>query len=272
MRAVTDGDVDKVLGFLYNRHTIATYRSALQEFVGIALDSQSIQAVVAGWSAASKATITVRMAALRRLVSHMASIGECDPLVLKSVTTPSGRPSAKRRSLTDQELDAFLDAAKTEEELLLAIIMFDTGLRAGFIPRIRYKDLEGTSFMIRVKNAADVEVFVTEEMTRLSTEIRERAGVSRDAFLLSNKEVPISYDVVYSMFSRMAKRAGIQNVTPHSARHTFATRLAKAGVPIPEISALMGHKKLDTTMRYVHPSRSSMESAVKNIAISRRQL
>ncbi len=42
------------------------------------------------------------------------------------------------------------------------------------------------------------------------------------------------------------------DVTPHTMRHTFCTRLVQGGKPINEVQALMGHYDIKTTMRYAH--------------------
>jgi len=38
----------------------------------------------------------------------------------------------------------------------------------------------------------------------------------------------------------------------HTLRHTFCSRLAARGVPLPTIQALAGHAAIETTMRHVH--------------------
>jgi site-specific recombinase XerD len=49
-----------------------------------------------------------------------------------------------------------------------------------------------------------------------------------------------------------AQRTQLEQVTPHRLRHTFATRLLNSGkMPITSLQKLMGHRHLDTTMRYV---------------------
>jgi site-specific recombinase XerD len=46
-----------------------------------------------------------------------------------------------------------------------------------------------------------------------------------------------------------------QRFTPHCFRHCFGTHLYESGVDIYRINELMGHKKLETTLVYVHMAR-----------------
>ncbi|HXY55655.1 MAG TPA: tyrosine-type recombinase/integrase [Nitrospirota bacterium] len=47
-------------------------------------------------------------------------------------------------------------------------------------------------------------------------------------------------------------RAKIENFTFHDLRHTFATRLAQAGIDLHKIAKLLGHKDIKMTQRYSH--------------------
>jgi integron integrase len=52
---------------------------------------------------------------------------------------------------------------------------------------------------------------------------------------------------------KAANVAGIdKRVTPHVFRHTFATQLRRQGYEVEQIQKLLGHKKRETTMRYLH--------------------
>ena len=53
------------------------------------------------------------------------------------------------------------------------------------------------------------------------------------------------------MLKRMAKIAGVEHAHPHKFRRTLATMLIAHGMPIQEVAAILGHEKLDTTMKYV---------------------
>jgi len=55
----------------------------------------------------------------------------------------------------------------------------------------------------------------------------------------------------------------LAKMTPHVLRHTFATRLLRAGIDIVIVAELLGHAYLDTTRRYTQPGWSELERAVE---------
>ena len=63
-------------------------------------------------------------------------------------------------------------------------------------------------------------------------------------------------------FRRVVRRAGIEDFTFHDLRHCFASRLVMAGVDLPTVQALMGHKNVTMTMRYTHLSANHKQQAV----------
>jgi hypothetical protein len=58
------------------------------------------------------------------------------------------------------------------------------------------------------------------------------------------------------------KKAGLTNVTLHTLRHTFASQLALAGVPLRDIQELMGHQSFQTTLQYAHLSEEHVKKQV----------
>jgi site-specific recombinase XerD len=63
-------------------------------------------------------------------------------------------------------------------------------------------------------------------------------------------------------FSKAAKDSGLQDFHFHDLRHTFATRLAQAGVDLYKIAKLLGHNDISTTQRYAHHCPESLRSSV----------
>jgi integrase len=59
------------------------------------------------------------------------------------------------------------------------------------------------------------------------------------------------------------RKAGLENFTFHDLRHTFASRLVMAGVDLPTVKDLMGHKAITMTLRYTHLSSDHKQRAVR---------
>jgi len=55
--------------------------------------------------------------------------------------------------------------------------------------------------------------------------------------------------------------AGTPPTTPHRLRHSYATRLHAEGVPLPTISALLGHASLAVTLIYLHIGETDYDQA-----------
>ena len=69
-------------------------------------------------------------------------------------------------------------------------------------------------------------------------------------------------------FKKAAEDADVENFTFHCLRHTFATRLAQAGVDIYTISKLLGHKDISTTARhYAHHCVESLRPGVEILGV-----
>ena len=58
------------------------------------------------------------------------------------------------------------------------------------------------------------------------------------------------------------RKAEIKDFTFHDLRHTFASRLVMAGVDLPTVKELLGHRDISMTMRYTHLSSNHKQTAV----------
>ncbi len=68
-------------------------------------------------------------------------------------------------------------------------------------------------------------------------------------------------------FRRAVKAAGLDpaNITPHVMRHTAITNLVEAGVDLPTIQRISGHKTLEMVMRYTHVHGPHIDQAIRAI-------
>lgn len=73
------------------------------------------------------------------------------------------------------------------------------------------------------------------------------------------------YRTIRPNFRRACKRAGLTGVTPHTLRHTFASRLVMAGVDLRTIQELGGWRTIGMVERYSHLSPAHKAQAVERI-------
>ena len=69
-------------------------------------------------------------------------------------------------------------------------------------------------------------------------------------------------------FKLACKQAGLEGVTWHTLRHTFASRLLKTGADIVAVKELLGHSTIVVTMRYAHTSDEAKARAVQAVRSS----
>jgi integrase len=73
-------------------------------------------------------------------------------------------------------------------------------------------------------------------------------------------------------FDAAVDRAGLENVTWHTLRHTFASRLVMAGVDLRTVSQAMNHGTIQMTMRYSHLEPEHMTSALDRLVSGQHQI
>ncbi len=68
-------------------------------------------------------------------------------------------------------------------------------------------------------------------------------------------------------FRRSAERAGLDpdQITPHTLRHTAVTHLVQAGVDLPTVQRISGHKTLAMVARYAHQNGAHIQAAMDKL-------
>jgi DNA-binding PadR family transcriptional regulator len=89
-------------------------------------------------------------------------------------------------------------------------------------------------------------------------------------------DVPVTPKVPWDAGREAAKRAGItKRLSPHTLRHCFATHLLEAGADLRTIQELLGHRKLEHTLIYLHLSQrhlTAVPNPLDTLTVSRPDL
>ena len=82
-------------------------------------------------------------------------------------------------------------------------------------------------------------------------------------YVFVNPETNEPYNNITISFRNLMNKADIKNLRFHDFRHTVATRLVEKGTPLPVVKELLGHSKIETTMRYVHTTEEQKLNAME---------
>ena len=145
------------------------------------------------------------------------------------------------------------------------LLMYACGLRITEAATLEVTAIDGIIGFIRVIGKGNKERQVPLPQPVLA-ELRNLWKTHRDKrwlFPSPRQEGPISRYALWLTFKQAVRAAGItRRITPHSLRHSYATRLLESGVDIRVVQILLGHARIGTTAIYTHltePTRASLK-------------
>lgn len=98
--------------------------------------------------------------------------------------------------------------------------------------------------------------------TALSNYLTVRPTTDSPFLFIGQRGDPLQEQAVQNLVHKYATRAGLEGVTPHTLRHSFAKHLLDAGEDLATVSRLLGHERLETTAIYTQPHERDLEEAV----------
>jgi integrase/recombinase XerD len=181
------------------------------------------------------------------------------------------------RPMTTEIYSALLDSLRTRRDRALLEVMWEGGLRPGEVLGLRLEDISYGQRRITIRKRNDHPAGVRQKSRRDRVvdllegralpalndyTMRERPtdADSPWVFLVGGKGKrrcePLSYDEMVRMFARAAERAGVRDawLTPHSLRHTHATRMFQGGMRELTLMTRLGHATPDSMKIYTRVS------------------
>jgi site-specific recombinase XerD len=174
------------------------------------------------------------------------------------------RSGMKRRPLTVEEITAFLEnidasTAQGLKDRALFELIYSSGLRVSEAAGIRVKDIDFERREVIVRGKGDRDRLVP--ISKVAKEFLQvfLGGRLKDpeAWVFSGSRGPrkgghIRGDTISERFRILLRRFGMdkREISAHSIRHSTATHLLENGAGVRHIQELLGHKSVETTVRY----------------------
>lgn len=211
--------------------------------------------------------------------------------VTKSVKCPK-KPEKNTRVLTLDEQERFLTAAKESINYNHFLFILQTGVRSSELRGLKWDDIDFQNHIIHIrrnvthdsnnnrfiigelktssgqrdipmtKTAYDLLMAMKHQQASkkqkvISFEFADHVFLNRNGKLLPNS----NYD---RYLEKICDKAGIEKISMHTLRHTFATRCIESGMKPKTLQKILGHANISMTMDlYVHVTEDEKEKEMR---------
>lgn len=297
-----EGWVDRWVSYLdlvegHSARTTAAYRLAVTRFLveskverpaqitREAIESHAKRLAIAGLGTATR---TRSLQAIRQLCKYLVAHGELETNPAAEIRPPRAY-SRERSILTVAEVKSliygdippnvvprhFLDF----RERVLWSVTYCAGLRAAEVGELRASDVvrhsEEQLYSILIchgkHSTKDERIPLPPAASRLLdaylAELPKHAGRSPYLFPGHRRLTPMTARHVHELFVQAMKARKIEprgrRLSPHSLRHSRATHLLDIGWDIRAVQAMLRHKSIQTTAKYLHTSEAKLMRYLK---------
>jgi len=223
------------------------------------------------------ATVNLHLACLRKCLQCAMEWGLIETNPARAVKKVKN-DAQKWTFLDFDEVEAFLAAASDKWRPVFLTIM-ETGLRRGEVLALRWRDIDWSNRLVNVRHtlykgeldtpktkASIRSIPMTDRVYAVLAALRRQPGaLEAEHVFASEVGAALNAGNLRRGLEATWKRAKMRKIRPHDLRHTFASHLAMAGVPIRTIQQLMGHESLDMTLKYAHLTEGHQREAMDKL-------
>ena len=207
--------------------------------------------------------------------------------------TPPPRHKAESKFLSKEQTRKLVDAARDNRYYVALKLLAETGLRRGEALALQWNDIdfETQTFWVRGTLArTDNGLYVTSPKTQASVRQihlpHHLVELLKSHLLAQNNEIvsagnryvekgfvfatrtgePVDPRNLHRSVQIACKKAGVPIVSPHTLRHSAATMMLEAGIPIHVVSRQLGHSNINITVDiYGHVSDHGAKEAMETL-------
>ena len=177
-------------------------------------------------------------------------------------------PKKVREAYAAVDLEKLKAACASPRNMALLSFLLATGCRISEVTQLNREDLNFQDKEVLVLGKGNKERTVYfDDVTAMH--LRRYLGTRTDdnpALFIGKRHERLQPGGARIMLKTLAAAAGVDHVHPHKFRRTLATTMIAHGMPIQEVAAILGHDKLDTTMRYIALDKSSVKNSYRKYA------
>jgi integrase/recombinase XerD len=280
--------VDAFLGSLeaerqFSRNTIAAYRNDLQQFIaylGAPPDEDQVPAIES-WSELTNdhlsayllnlrardyaaSTVARKTAALKSFSAYLRN----HSIVGDEVGTQLSSPRVEKyvpKAMSEDEVARLLrqplahqpERPESLRDHAMLTMLYATGMRVSELVALETSDLDLEAGTVRCEGKAGRSRIVPIDGATREATARYLGGVRENlargdtpALFVNHRGGRLTRQGFWLILKAYAEKAGIEDITPHTLRHSFATHAVGQGAELSDVQKQLGHVSISTTQIY----------------------
>ena len=283
MIELIDSYIEELVRRRFSDFTVKSYRTDLEEFSNFLekkgkvkfseIDKKDIRGFMGellsyGYK---KSSVSRKLSAIKSFCKFLErnKILKGNPSV--SVKTPKTEKRVPS-FLSEEEVRKMLESYSCQKELdirnkAILELLYATGIRVSELSNLDLSAVDMKSRLLRVYGKGKKERIIPvarAAFVALNKYISEARGYRDGALFLSKSGKRLGQrDIQRIVKKAIVKVATLNQMSPHTMRHTFATHLLNRGANLRAVQELLGHESLSTTQIYTHVSIEKLKEEYK---------
>lgn len=220
------------------------------------------------------------MSIIKQVFEYAVVLIEIDSNPVISVKISKGLKKEKRDMITPEQIEIIKNNADYPLFGLFAFFLLYTGCRRGEALALQWGDIDLKAKLITISksayynsNSAKIKAPKTQAGNReiiiidaLSKKLTGKHKKTDYVFSLTQGKEPLKESQATKGWKKYCKDVGLENVTPHMLRHTYASILYEAGIDVKSAQDLLGHADISTTQNiYTHITKTKKEETANKL-------
>ncbi len=206
-------------------------------------------------------SVTRSVSAVRGFYRFLLLDGHLRKTPTEDLDTPQGFAHLPR-FLTEDEVNRLLALPDISSEQgirdrAFLELMYAAGMRVSELVSLKTADLDLQAGLVSCHGKGNKERRVPVGKSAIHwlqryNAVKASYGNANSIFMFVHRGRPLTRQIIWSAIKEYAQKLGLQNVSPHTLRHSFATHLLQHGADSRSVQALLGHSDIATTQIYTH--------------------
>lgn len=203
---------------------------------------------------------------IRRIFSSFFSWLEDEDFIVKSPVRRIHKVKTGeqvKEVISDENLEKLRDRCSCPRDLAIIDMLASTGMRVGELVKLNRNDVnfeERECIVFGKGNKERVVYFNARAKLHLQEYLATRKDKNQALFVsLDKPHTRLQISGVETRLRELGRQLKLPRIHPHKFRRTLATMAIDKGMPVEQVQTLLGHVKIDTTMRYAMVNQTNVK-------------